>query len=530
LGLTVCILLASGSVFAETNAPAVRNLSLEDCIEIALHHNLDVQIKRYNPEIAGYALDGLYGNYEPAFYLSAEHDYNQQPGGFDAQGRPFTGSKIESDAFSSGFEGTLPWGTIYNIGITLADQTTTRPPVLGTPTTSIITNQFFDPVANNTVTYLSTNFSSGTIPGISGEVFSGRAGILQLRQPLLKNFLLDNTRLQLILDRKNLQISELDVRSQVMTTVTSVEQAYYNLIYDQENIKVQRKAVELAERQLTENRKRVEVGAMAPLDEKQAQSVFASSQADLLAAEGTEETAQRLLKALLSDNYHDWGNVEIQPTGSLIAVPERFDLQESWRRGLSERPDLLQQKISLEKQGYIVKFQRNQLLPSLDLVGTAGYNASAQTFGGYLDQLGGLDNPFYSVGGQLSFPLTQTSARNNYKSAKATREQISLTLKQLEQNVMIQIENAIAVANTAFQRVSATREARVYAEAALAAEQKKLESGKSTSFVVLQLTRDLTTARSAEIRALADYNIAVAQIALNEGSTLERRHVNIQWR
>jgi outer membrane protein len=126
--------------------------------------------------------------------------------------------------------------------------------------------------------------------------------------------------------------------------------------------------------------------------------------------------------------------------------------------------------------------------------------------------------------------LTQTSARNNYKSAKATREQISLTLKQLEQNVMIQIENAIAVANTAFQRVSATREARVYAEAALAAEQKKLESGKSTSFVVLQLTRDLTTARSAEIRALADYNIAVAQIALNEGSTLERRHVNIQWR
>ena len=321
LGLSVCVLLASCSVFAETNAPALRKLSLEDCIEIALNHNLDVQIKRYNPEIAGYTLDGLYGNYEPSFYLSAEHDYNQQPGGFDAQGRAFTGSRIESDAFSSGFEGTLPWGTIYNVGITMADQTTTRPPILGTPTTTIITNQFFDPLANNTVTYLSTNFASGTIPGISGEVFSGRAGILQLRQPLLKNFLLDNTRLQLILDRKNLQISELDVRSQVMTTVTAVEQAYYNLIYAQENIKVQRKAVELANRQLAENRKRVEVGAMAPLDEKQAQSVVASSQADLLGAQGTEERQQRVLKGLLSDKYGNWESVLIEPTASLVAMP-----------------------------------------------------------------------------------------------------------------------------------------------------------------------------------------------------------------
>ena len=89
-------------------------------------------------------------------------------------------------------------------------------------------------------------------------------------------------------------------------------------------------------------------------------------------------------------------------------------------------------------------------------------------------------------------------------------------------------ENAIATARTSFQRVDATREARVYAEAALGAEQKKLESGKSTSFEVLRLQRDLTSARSAEIRALADYNIALAQIALNEGTTLDRRHVTLE--
>ncbi|MCX6885799.1 MAG: TolC family protein, partial [Verrucomicrobia bacterium] len=81
-----------------------------------------------------------------------------------------------------------------------------------------------------------------------------------------------------------------------------------------------------------------------------------------------------------------------------------------------------------------------------------------------------------------------------------------------------------------FQRVGATREARIYAEAALEAEQKKLASGKSTSFEVLRLQRDLTTSRSSEIRSLADYNIALAQLAQYEGTTLERRHVNLNIR
>src|SRR5262249_22899410 len=159
------------------------------------------------------------------------------------------------------------------------------------------------------------------IPSISTEVFSGSAGFLQLRQPLLKNFLIDNTRLQILLDKHNVKISELDLRFQVMSTVFQVEQAYDLLIFAQENIKVQQKALELAERQLAENKKRVEVGAMAPLDEKQAASQVASSRADLLNALGTEETQQRALKSVLSDDYTEWANVVIQPAESLVAIP-----------------------------------------------------------------------------------------------------------------------------------------------------------------------------------------------------------------
>ncbi len=124
-------------------------------------------------------------------------------------------------------------------------------------------------------------------------------------------------------------------------------------------------------------------------------------------------------------------------------------------------------------------------------------------------------------------PIFNRAAVNSYRAAKATRDQLALQLKQIQQGILIQIENDIAVAKTDFQRVQATREARIYAEEALHAEEKKLASGKSTSFEVLRLQRDLTTAASAEIRALADYNIDLSTIALHEGNTLDRRKVSV---
>ena len=529
--LQLLLLLLTGFVaLGQTNGPIRRHLSLEDSIALALQHNLDIQIRQFNPEIARFNLGAVYGAYDPAFSASAEHDYNQSPGGFDPQGRPFGGTETETDSLRSALSGMLPWGLNYNLGVSLSDTYGTRPTIGSTVTGSeLVTNTFFDLQSQQTVQFLSTNLVSTPISIREPfENTSGSLGFFQLRQPLLRNFWIDSTRLQILLDKKNVQISELDLRNQIMVTVTAVEQEYYNLVFAQDNVAVQQKALELAERLLAENKKRVEVGALAPLDEKQAEAQVANSRADLLAAQGTEDTQQRRLKSLLSDNYEDWKNVYIEPTASLFALPQQFNLQESWQRGLAMRPDLLQQRLNVEKQGYVVRYQRNQVYPQLDLVGTYGYNASSDEFSGALGQFTDRQNPFWSYGAQLSIPLTQKTARNNLRAAKATKEQIELELKQLEQNVLIQIENSIATAQTSFQRVDATRQARLYAEAALDAEQKKLESGKSTSFIVLQLQRDLTAARSSEIRALADYNIALAQVALTQGTTLEQRHIGLE--
>ena len=484
---------------ARAESPQTRALSLEDCIQIAIQHNLDVQIVRTGPQIAQFTLSGTYGDYDPLFRLSGRHDYNLEPGGFDTQGRLYVGQESETDTFGSGISGLLPWGLNYDLGARMADRYGTFP-----QGTNSIRNPF--------------------------EATSGQVGLLELRQPLLKNFWIDSTRLQIFLNKQNVKISELDVRLQIINTVSEVEAAYFDLIHAQESVKVQQQAMELAERLVAENRRRVEVGALAPLDSRQAESQAASSRADLLQAQSTRGTLERVLKNLLSDNYNDWANVIVQPTDALLAIPQQFNLQDSWRVGLAMRPDLLQAKLNLEKQGYVVRYQKNQLYPQLDLVGGWGYNAGgvSKEFSDAFGQISSADNPFYGVGATLTFPLGNTGARNSYKSAKVSKEQIELQLKQLQQSTLIKIENAMAVAETSFQRVTATREARLYAEAALEAEQTKLEKGKSTTFVVLQLQKDLTAARSSEIRALADYNIALARLAQNEGSTLDRRQISMQ--
>ena len=182
----------------------------------------------------------------------------------------------------------------------------------------------------------------------------------------------------------------------------------------------------------------------------------------------------------------------------------------------------------MKNQDQSVKLARNQKLPALDIVGDAGYAGAGREFSSAFTQVRRTDYPYYSYGVELSIPLGNTVARNNYKSAKTTREQLALGYKQKEQDALISIENAVVAGRTSLERTEATRQASLYAQDALKAEQTKLDKGKSTSFVVLQLQRDLTAALSAEIRALADYNIALAAIALEEGSTLERRNVTLK--
>ncbi len=490
--IILVLILAALTSFAQTNATsAVREMSLADCIQEAMQHNLDMQVQRYNPQISLYNLNANYGGYDPTFNFSGTHTYNDSGQTFQ-NGQLVAGKEFNSDTFSSSFNGTLPWGTIYDLGGNVSS-------------TKGGGNGF-------------TNF-------IPFQTSDGQVGALTLTQPLLKNFWIDQTRLNIRLGKNALQNSEQGVRQQIITSVTAVENAYYELIYAQENIKVQQDALALAQTQLDQDKQRVQIGTMTPLDEQQDEAQVASSKANLIAAQSTLNTDENTLKNLLTDNYILWHETLIKPTATLNATMQLFDLQDSWNKGMSERPDLLQARLNVERQGIQLKFDSNQLYPSLDLIGSYGYNGSGDNFGGTFNEFNQANAPFWSYGAQFSMPLSNVGARNTYKAGKVTLKQLLLQLKQLEQTVMVQIDNAVKQAESDYQAVEAQREARIHAEAALDAEQKKYAVGKSTTFVVLQLQDTLTSDRAAEIRALANYNEDLANLAAEEGSTLERNGI-----
>jgi outer membrane protein TolC len=362
------------------------------------------------------------------------------------------------------------------------------------------------------------------------DIASGGTSI-SLSQPLLKNFWIDSTRFNIKVAKNRIKYTDLGLKQTIMNIVTTLEQAYYDLIYARENVTVQEKAVELATQLEVENRKRVEVGSLAPLDQLQAEAQAASTRAILIAAKGALVIQQNTVKQLITDNYAAMEPIDLQPTAPLSAPVQVFDRQISWSKGLSERPDLLQAKLDIERQGVTLKYNFNQLFPELDMTGAYGYGAGGQGISEYsqaLSQIGGLEQPAWSFGAKMTYPLGNTGARATYKRSKLTMEQYMLTLKKLEQTIIITIDNDIVQARSSYHQVGATRSAREYAAEALAAEQKKLENGKSTTYTVLQMQRDLTTARGTEIQALATYNKALAQLSLDEGTTLKRLGINVE--
>jgi outer membrane protein len=490
--LVLALSLAVTSGLWAQDAPE-RIITLDECIRLGLVENLDVRIVRYQPQLARYDVAGAYGAYDPQLFASGSRSGSTRPGAFNPEIGTIPTSTTDADSFQAGLRGLTPWGMTYTLQGEVSE--TTGATIVGT-----------------------------NIFGI--EETQGRV-LASLTQPLLRNFWTDNTRLTIELNHQQLGISELQVEQQIMTTATEVELAYYDLILAGENVKVQEKALQLAQRLLDENRKRVEVGAMAPLDEKQAEAQVATTRADLLSSRRALAQQQNTLKNLISSEYSDWHKVVLVPGERLMALPRIFNLSDSWLQGVTRRPELLQARIDLEQRGIIIRYRKNQLLPQLDIVGTYGRLGTDVEYGGVFSDIREGDGSFYSVGGQFVFPLGNRAARNNLKAAKAEREQVLLRLKQIEQNVLVQIDNAVELARTQFERVDATRKAREYAEAALVAEEKKLESGKSTSFFVLQLQRDLTASSSAEVQALADYNKALAQLAQAEGSVLERHGIRM---
>jgi outer membrane protein TolC len=502
--LACCAALMASGQNTKPSADA-RPISLSWCIDVALSRNLDLRIEHLITDAAGYNLAGAYGAYSPIFTVGGQHAYASDPGDFDARKfNDYYPVDLNTDTLGTGLNGQLPMGLSYGLNVTTIERDA-RTDFNSDPSNAVY---FADGIRQTNNYFAETG--------------------LTLRQHLLKDFWIDAARQTLLMRRKELGMSQQALRFQVMRTVLAVEVSYYDLIAAREMIKVREKAVELKQQLVDETRRRVEVGDLPPLDSEQAETQLENALTALIGAREDYMVRENGLKRLLTDDFKEWADYDLQPTEALLALPAEINRSESFQRAMKNRPDLLEARLAIERSAVVVKFQYNQLFPNLDLVGHYGGVGVNADYNQALDQAFNFSNPQYFYGVVLSFPLSNATERGKYHASKAAKQIAELQLKKAEQEVLVQIADCVNRVQSRFSQVSSTRKARSFAEAALAAEQKKLQNGLSTSFFVLQLQETLTAAQTAELRALTDYNQTLAQLAFAEGSTLAKHHLALE--
>ena len=371
-----------------------------------------------------------------------------------------------------------------------------------------------------------------------------------LTQPLLSGFgLLPNTRF-IRIAKNNREISDVAFRLQVITTVNQIQNIYWDLVNAYENVKVQQDSVGLAQKTLSDNKKQVEIGTLAPIEVVRAQSVVASNQQQLIVAQTNLQLQQLLIKNALSRSLVDpvLADAEVVPTDTM-AVPENEPVvptQELVNQAIAHRAELAESRIDLTNRDINNRSAKNALLPTLNLFafyqgtgvgGTINPNyicldpnnticssnaLPANSYGGALGQLVDSTAPNKGVGLQLSIPLRNRSAQADQVRAQLEYRQAQMRLQQQENQIRIEVRQAQFSVQQNRASVESARAAVELGKQSLDAEQKKYGLGASTTTLVLQNERDLTQAQSNLVSANSAYEKARVELDRVTGATLDR--------
>jgi outer membrane protein TolC len=479
---------ASGTALVSAGSPTAGtvNLTVDEAVAHALERNLDIAVERINPQTFDYAIAALDGIYRPVLSSTVGTNYIVQLPTSQLIG----GQRVENTTQTANVLGSwnLPW---YGGAVTLG-----------------FNNRKLD----------STNLFTTFTPQYNASV------LFSYTQPLLRGLRVDLTRQQLAVTRINRDISDVQLRATVTSTLAAVRNAYWDLVAAREAIAVAQRSLTLAEKLVEDNRVRVEVGALAPLDVFQAQSEAATRRQSLVAAESSARTAELALKRLIVDGTQDplWP-ARIEPVDRPDFRPTAIDLDGAIRNALAARTDLTQSRKQLEVSEVNARFLKDQTLPGLDflanygLQGIGGTRYIRQGTGGpvidvipgdywdALDMVGAADYPQWTAQVNFSYPIGTSTAEASFERAKLQMNQARAQIRKLELQVATEVANIASQVENNLRRVEAATAARELAEKRLEAEQSKFEVGMSTNFFVVQAQRDLFDAQLTELRARLDY-------------------------
>lgn len=348
-------------------------------------------------------------------------------------------------------------------------------------------------------------------------------------QPLMRNFKIDQTRAAIRTNEISQQVADLTLSGQEVSILAQVRNAYWELAYARQAVEAAQRSLELATKLVGDNRSRVEIGTMAPIDVVQAQAEEATRRQQLVTAQATLRNNELALKRLIVSGTDDelW-RATIVPVDQPVVTPQSIDLEAAVTNALARRVDLTTTKKNLESTDIQLQVLQNQTKPQLDLIGSlnlagrAGVSVPLRNpitgeietppAGGYFDALqsvGAFEAPTWNVRLQFSYPLGTSAQEANTARQRLLRQQTEASLKATELTVATEVTSAALAVRNSFEAMEASKVSRELSEQRLAAAQAKFDQGMATNYEVVQAQRDLNDARNSELRQLLNYQRAL---------------------
>ncbi len=527
-------------------------LTLAEAITKALENNKDIEVTRKNVQIAEFDLKAARGFYEPKFAGQTYYERAKTPVfNFFGGGPDFslTQSNIVGNA---GINGAFrPTGATYSVTANNGRNTT-----------------------NNLFTSVNPTYTSSLS--------------FQFTQPILRGRSFDQPRRAIEIAKRNLSLTDTQFRQRTIETIATVQRAYWDLTYALRNLQVQRDGVKDAKDQLEHNKRLVDEGQLAPIDIVAAETQVANFEQFVYDALNLVGVAENTLKNLIAPGRADaiWAK-SITPVDSVDLDPPITTLAQALDAAMQNRPELEINQAQKDINALDRRYYKEQGKPQIDLVANYTLAGAAGTFnpnvvnpfsgtgttetlntlirnnnilrltntgltpvneipivptpslpdelnGGYGSALGNLfanRYPTFRVGVQFNLPLFgDRTSKAQYGRALVEGERLDVQRQQLEQNIQVDVRNALQALRTAEARLKAAAISRENSVKQYESEQRKLDNGQSDIYKVLERQTALTTARSNELRAQTELNKSISDLQRATGNSLKANNIEARLR
>jgi outer membrane protein len=477
---------------AEKDGTAIR-LSLIDITKLALQNNIDIAIEETNERSAQESIKSAYGNYDPSLSFT-----------IGMQSRKSANTRIDTanpdDKFST--SKNLTWNLQYQQQVRTG--------------------------GNIRANWQSGRSSTDEAFSLYNPNYTAQASVTYT-QPLWKNLKIDQNRGNIKLRKLDLESSDSQFRQTVTTQISRIQQQYWDLVSAIRNYDIQRSAVELAQRNLRDIKKKVEVGTLAPIEITQANYQVAQTKMRLINAEDTiHRQMNNMRQSISSDRNNEIWSQVIVPTDTPDFREYRIDPETAIETALQNRPELLQSDLALKQSDINLAMSKNNRKWGFDLSATIGSSGSAGTPGPGFDAppeyIGGVgtayDNLFtqglinWTLQLTVDIPLRNRAADASLATQQISRQRTLLQRRRQEQQIQVEIRNALQTIETNRQQVKTNELNRLLAQEQLDGEEKRFGAGLSEFYRVLDQQNRLAEAENSELGALIDYKKSI--IALQE--------------